>query len=362
MKIAFVGSTLFGRGAEFALAAVAKGLSLRGHSVDVVVTKYHSMFAEAHPEIRPFDIGRSRLLVTPHCRGRYSILSLRRFFRKGQYDIVVCQSAPMALPVVIASWGLKVKTVYVEHSGCVGVDSHGRLKRVGEGLLKAICNRLMRRFSAQFAVSHGTASDIHRMTGFPQERIRVVYNPVFETIPEKIPSSDINHGLVIAAGALTELKHFDLLLEAFALVRKTRPCSLVIYGEGPLREALEHQAEELGISDVVKFPGFVNDLQSRLGRAACFVLSSHVESFGISLVEALAAGVPVVSVDCPYGPREVLQEGEFGILVPQDDAEALARGISRVLDGDGITPKIEMVSRYSLAAIAEAYERELVKI
>lgn len=362
MKIALVGSTLFGRGAEFVLAALARGLSRRGHRVDVIVTKYHTDFAHAHPKMKPFDIGEgARLLITRARRGRYAFLELRRLFVRGGYDVVICQAAAMAVPCVVASLGLRHKLVCVRHSGCVGVDGHGMSVKPSRRFSEQIIDRLMCRLDAQFAVSRGTALDVHRMSGYPLEKIHVVNNPVFEEWHE-IEKRKSAIPIVMSAGALCELKHYDLLIRAFSIVRKNRPCVLKIFGEGDKRNELEELAHSLGIDDSVVFPGFTNELKSELACASCFAISSYVESFCIVLVEALAAGVPVVSVDCPYGPREILQDGRNGLLVENNDAVALARGIECVLDGKGIQPTREMVAPYSFDAVAEQYEKELLKL
>lgn len=361
MKIALVGSTLFGRGAEFVLAALAKGLSSRGHHVDVIVTRYHVDFAHVHPEVRPFDIGEeARLLITRARRGRYAVWELRRLFLRGKYDVIICQTT-MAVPCVIASFGLGHKLVYVEHSGCVGVDGHGRPLKPSRRFSDWIINCLMSRFDAQFAVSRGTALDIHRMSGYPLEKIHVVNNPVFEEWRE-VERKQCEIPIVMSAGALCELKHYDLLIRAFAIVRKNRSCVLKIFGEGDKRDELGELVHVLNLDDSVVFPGFTNDLKTELACASCFVISSYVESFCLVLVEALAAGVPVVSVDCPYGPREILRDGRHGLLVENNDAAALARGIERVLDRNGVQPTREMVAPYSFDAVAEQYEKELQKL
>ncbi len=362
MKIALVGSTLFGRGAEFVLAALAKGLSRRGHRVDVIVTKYHADFANAHPKVRPFDIGKgAQLLITRARRGRYAFWELRRLFVRGGYDVVICQAATMAVPCVVASLGLRHKLICVRHSGCIGVDGHGLRVPPSRRFFDQIINKVMLRFDAQFAVSRGTSYDIHRISGYPLEKIHVVNNPVFEECCE-IETQKSEIPIVMSAGALCELKHYDLLIRAFAIVRKNRTCVLKIFGEGDKREELEALVHSLGLDDSVVFPGFTNDLRPELASASCFAISSYVESFCIVLVEALAAGVPVVSVDCPYGPREILKDGRYGLLVENNDAVALAKGIDRVLDGNGIRPTREMVAPYSFDAVAEQYEKELQKL
>ena len=137
---------------------------------------------------------------------------------------------------------------------------------------------------------------------------------------------------MIGAGRLRPQKDFATLIRAFARVRASRRVRLLILGEGPLRGALERLAGEQGVAADVSFTGRVPDAPAWMARAAVFALSSAWEGFGRVLVEALAVGCPVVSTDCPSGPREILGGGAFGPLVPVGDDAALAAAIARVLD------------------------------
>jgi glycosyltransferase involved in cell wall biosynthesis len=102
----------------------------------------------------------------------------------------------------------------------------------------------------------------------------------------------------------------------------------MILGNGPLKAELEAFARELGIADQVALPGFVHNPLPYMRRAAAFVLTSDYEGFGNTIVEALGCGTPVVSVDCPFGPTEILEGGRYGRLVPRHDVEALAHALS----------------------------------
>jgi glycosyltransferase involved in cell wall biosynthesis len=133
------------------------------------------------------------------------------------------------------------------------------------------------------------------------------------------------------AGRLTRQKDFATLLRAFALVLKRRPVRLLLLGDGPERKRLESLAAELGISAVVDFYGFVANPFPFIARSDLFVLSSAWEGFGNVLVEAMALGVPVVSTDCPSGPREILHDGTLGPLVAVADHTALAEAILATL-------------------------------
>jgi len=103
---------------------------------------------------------------------------------------------------------------------------------------------------------------------------------------------------------------------------------LTILGDGPQRDTLAERAAALGVGDNLHMPGFVGRPLDYMADADVFALSSLREAFGFVLVEALALGLPVVSTDCPYGPRFILDEGRFGRLVPIGDAEALANAVA----------------------------------
>lgn len=365
MKIALLGASLYGQGAEYVLATVARGLSQRGHDIHVIVNGIHTKFAKEHPSQKPFDVGdKVKILTIESMRARDSIGELRAIFKAEQYDCVMCHHAPFALPMLVAAFGLQQKNIYVEHLGGIGTDSEGRRVEKKLTLKSFVTNSLMRLYDAQLAVSKGTLEAINRMTGYPKKKLHLVYNPVFDTLPENF-MRDVNteRPIVMAAGALCGVKHYDLLVAAFAKVRQFYPTAkLIIWGEGSERASLSEKITNLELNDAVLLPGFTNQLTTELKRASCFVVSSYVESFSIVLVEAMAAGVPVVSVDAPYGPREILQDGRNGILVNNNDVNALADGICKVLSGKGILPTPSMIERFSVANVAKRYEDVLLKI
>ena len=138
--------------------------------------------------------------------------------------------------------------------------------------------------------------------------------------------------VILGVGRLTPQKDFPTLVRAFSQVRRLRAARLVILGEGEGRAELEALADELGVKEDLALPGFQNNALSYMAHSAVFVLSSAWEGLPTVLIEALAAGTRVVSTDCPSGPREILQDGRFGALVPVGDASALARAILETLE------------------------------
>jgi glycosyltransferase involved in cell wall biosynthesis len=135
------------------------------------------------------------------------------------------------------------------------------------------------------------------------------------------------HPLLVAVGRLDPQKNYSLLFQAIKRVIDERPVTLYILGEGSEYPRLESLSESLGLESHIRLLGFQRNPYAYMKQADLFVLSSNYEGFANVIVEAMAAGTPVVATDCPYGPSEILTDREYGKLVPPGDAEALAQAI-----------------------------------
>ena len=167
--------------------------------------------------------------------------------------------------------------------------------------------------------------------------------------------------MVLGIGRLTRQKGFDVLLSAFARLRQHHSARLVILGDGPDRRDLLSQASHHGIRDDVAFLGFVPNPYPHLARSALFVLSSRWEGSPNVLTEAMALGTPVVATDCESGPREILEGGRHGPLVPVDDVEALAVAMAQVLDNPPELNSLgEAVTDYTLEKSSRRYLEALL--
>jgi glycosyltransferase involved in cell wall biosynthesis len=218
------------------------------------------------------------------------------------------------------------------------------------------------------AVSEGVAEDTLRITRLPSSRVAVVRNPVVTARLVELAEAPCPHPwlaavdapVVLAAGRLTEQKGFAVLLRAFARMRRQCPARLIILGEGPLRRALVAAATELGVNEHVALPGFAVNPYAWMSRASLFVLSSAWEGSPNVLTEALALGVPVLSTDCPSGPREILAGGRYGTLVPVGDDAALAEAMQATLAAPlPATVLREAVAAYTVEAATQGYLTEL---
>lgn len=191
---------------------------------------------------------------------------------------------------------------------------------------------------AIIAASRGLACHLAEV-GIRKTPIRVIHYPAVTPELAERASEPVDHPwfggdapVILTAGKMRPQKDHSTLLRAMALLIARRPARLIVLGKGPLRSALGDEARALGLDGVVDFPGFVENPFAMMSRSDLFVLSSRHEGLGNVVIEALACGCPVVSTDCPHGPREILMGGRFGTLVPVGDPVALADAMDCALD------------------------------
>jgi glycosyltransferase involved in cell wall biosynthesis len=313
-------------------------MAARGHDVTLLVWNAEGPNARLRSEaVRLVDFG---MPIVNEGFGKPATLRglfrMAGFLRRHRPDAVY--SAPefanlvTALALVLAGSGARFfPSVHAAASIPRGA--------IGSQLAVMLSGLLAKRATRFIAVSAGVGRDLEAR-GLPSGKIAVINNPLPPGLdrspgvhPWQQQLAGLGEGPVIAsAGRLTPVKDQATLLRAFARLAAERPARLVLFGEGPLRAELEALAAALGIADRVLFPGYVNDPAACYAAADLFVLSSKSEGFGNVLIEAMAAGVPVVSTDCLHGPREILEGGRFGPLAPVGDDAALAKAMAEALD------------------------------
>ncbi|OKJ97065.1 glycosyl transferase [Streptomyces sp. CB03234] len=231
------------------------------------------------------------------------------------------------------------------------LDSHGyRLRReIGHryALLDAITT-----------VTEADARSYRTKLKLPGVRIDSVPNSV--PAPAVAPA-DTAAKWVVAAGRLTRVKRYDLLVEAFAKVVAARPdWRLRIYGSGDAtgneRNALRALIEARGLHNHVFLMGTANPLEPEWVKGSIAAVTSRLESFGMTIVEAMRCGLPVVSTDCPHGPGEIIEDGVDGRLVPVGDVDAIADALLALIQDD------ELRRRTGRAALAASQRFDPVRI
>ncbi|MFF8832745.1 glycosyltransferase family 4 protein [Streptomyces sp. NPDC015131] len=192
-----------------------------------------------------------------------------------------------------------------------------------------------------------------------------------DSVPNSVPApavapADGTAKWVVAAGRLTKVKRYDVLVEAFAKVVAARPdWRLRIYGSGDAtgneRDALLALIEARGLRDHVFLMGTANPMEPEWVKGSIAAVTSRLESFGMTIVEAMRCGLPVVSTDCPHGPREIIEDGVDGRLVPVGDPDAVAGALLSLIEDDELrrrTARAALVSseRFDPVRIAERHE------
>lgn len=204
-----------------------------------------------------------------------------------------------------------------------------------------------KRADAIVAVSNGVRSEIIEEFKIDPVRVTTIYNPVIpedQLRPISMPRHDPSEPYtIVALGRLVRQKGFDILVEAMAFV--PQPWRLDIWGEGEDRPILEAMISQRGLQHSIRLRGYTKAPLTMLERADMFVLSSRHEGLPTVLIEALASQCQIVAVDCPHGPREILQEGRFGRLVETESQAALAEAVSAIKEGIGIIPPERMLVR-----------------
>src|SRR5262249_25449025 len=136
-------------------------------------------------------------------------------------------------------------------------------------------------------------------------------------------------------GRLVPSKGFDVLIDSFSrIAARHQEWNLVIAGKGPEQTALDAQVRRLGLGGRVKLAGWFADPSEALGSAGLFVMSSRYEGFPNALLEAMAAGLPVISFDCDSGPSEIIRDNVDGVLVPAGDVALLERAMERLMSDE----------------------------
>lgn len=355
-KLAIYLPSLAGGGAERAMLNLAQGLTERGCAVDLVLARAQGPYLkEVDEPIQLVDLQASRVLT-----------SLPRLARYLQREQPVALISALNYANVVAIWARRVAGV----SSRVLVNEQNTISRSAPSSRRwrqRMVPHLVKRFYpwADYVIgnSTGVATDLREVTGLPAERVKILYNPVVTPDVKRKAREPLSHPwfeegqppVIVAVGRLTKQKNFPGLVRAFARVRQDRSARLMILGEGVDRPVLEDLVRQLDVEDDVALPGFVDNPYAYVSRAALYVLSSRWEGLPTVLIEALYCGPPIVATDCPSGPKEILENGRHGALVPVGDDEALAEAIEAGLAGKIPPPTEESWRPYSVEAVVDDY-------
>lgn len=357
MRLCVVVSSLRYGGAEGVAAKLALMWTRMGH--EVVVLTFEPASADSQRAlngavvVRALDCtGESRTLVEAILVNFRRLARIRRELVECRADAVVSHLDSTNVLVLLATVGMRLKIFPVEH-----VDPRAHQLKRSWKLLRWICYR---RATRLIVVSRGIAD------AFPERirrRIVVIHNPI--DAPPEGPMPSLHASRIVAMGRLVPQKGFDLLLQAFAQIHDRHPTAqLTIWGEGSKRTDLQSQAQRLGLAAKVAFPGFTPAPLEALRAGSIFVFPSRFEGFGLALAEAMSVGLPVIATDCPSGPADIVHHGIDGLLVPNEDVDALARALDRLLSDADLRARLArqapaVIERFSFATVIPLWDNVL---
>jgi glycosyltransferase involved in cell wall biosynthesis len=244
----------------------------------------------------------------------------------------------------------------------VGQD-HMHLGRYPPALREAMAEWYPR-LDVVTALTEQTAGDYRKLL-HGRARIEAIPNGVRASDG---PPPDLDATVVVSAGRMTLQKGFDRLLPVWAKVAERHPdWELRLYGEGRRVRDLNAQIQELGLEGKARLMGYTSRLPEELAKASMYVMSSRFEGFPMVLLEAMSAGLPVVSFDCPTGPSEIVSQGVDGYVVPDGDGDALAGAIIDLIEDPGkrrafSAAAVEKAAQYHPTLVAERFEALLEEL
>jgi glycosyltransferase involved in cell wall biosynthesis len=363
-KIAILVPSLDGGGAEKVALNLCVGFAARGIHTTLLVSQAKGEFMDAVPDhIQVINLqSRSPEFI-------FKTLKLKQYLNRENPEILLSLLDVMGSAIVAArlSTGNTRAVLSVQtHLGRQFKDRHGRL---ATWLRSRIIRSIYPHADGLIAASGGVADDLSQRSGIKRECIQVIYNPVIssdfaEKAAEAVDHPWLSDGqppVILGVGRLVKQKDFATLIKAFSIVSTQTNARLMILGSPDPREPsilpeLETLAENSGARDRIDFISFRPNPFAYMAKARVFALSSIYEGFGNVVAEALACGTAVVSTDCESGPAEILDHGQFGMLVPPKNPDAMASAIMRTLEKDLDPERLkERAQLFSLESIAMQY-------
>ncbi|MGZ2411028.1 glycosyltransferase involved in cell wall biosynthesis [Sphingomonas sp. F9_3S_D5_B_2] len=329
LRFAFLLPDLSGGGAERVTLTIIEDFLQRGHTVDLLLMRARGDLLPLVPrQVRIVEFGVERI--------RHLVWPLAKYIEHERPNALQISMWPLTVAGIVSRALSRTRSTLVVSDHSTLSRQYANRGRLHRQLLKWSVRLAYPLADVRVVVAREVARDLSRLSGLPADAFKVIYNPI---APPSIPvvGSDVDDlwggggYRILNVARLTAEKNQLLLIKSFASLAQSVEARLIILGEGPLRSELLREAEKLGVADRVLMPGFKIDPSPFYRSADVFVLSSEYEGYPTVLLEAMQAGLQVVSTDCASGPSEILANGQFGKLVPCGEDELLGQAIFETL-------------------------------
>ncbi len=362
MRLTLVTSSLTAGGAERVLSIMANYWAENGHAISfVTLDSKDADFYDLKPKVQRYALALLHGSNSPWGILRKHSLRLfwiRNAIKESKPDAVICFMDRMNVATLLAIWGLQIPIIISERTD-------PRYHKIGQ--LWSLLRRLTYP-NAQALVIQTSHVKKWALRFYAEDRLFIIPNPV--SINEKNitpePEFHLPNNFIVSMGRMDKYKGFDLLIKAFFNVNRG-DWELILIGEGEERSNLKRLTQQLGISSIVHMPGRIKEPDAILRHAKIYVLSSLYEGFPNALLEAMRAGLAVISFNCPSGPADIIQQGINGILVPAQDSDALVEAISILIKDKTLRNTLahnalNVTEQFSLEKVMQQWEDVIKKV
>ena len=302
------------------------------------------------PGVDAFNLSMERYRISPLSDARL-VLKLDRHLREHRYDLIHAHASKPGFLTRLAARGSGIPVIYSPHCFSFHPGTHP---------LKANVLAALERFAARYwttrflFVAEGERSLAQKYGVGRPDQFRMVYSGVapleFQGTIDRSAQRRLlglpPEGFVVGSiGRLgTQKAPLDFIRAAGILSKVMPEVHFIWIGSGPLKEEAQRQAELLGLANQMHFPGHRTDIAACLAVMDCYVQTSHWEGFPLVILEAMAAGVPVIATDIP-GTNEAIQSGKDGLLVPLADPQACSQAIRQILSDPGLANQFRQAAK-----------------
>ena len=332
MKILFVIPSLSKGGAERVISILASELVKQGYNASILIYFKTENEYEVDDNVKKIYLSGGFEAEYNNMNYISRLTKLRGFIKSENPDYVIPFLSHVCIQTCVALFGLKYKIVQTVRNDP---------KTLPSGKVHRLLRDVFIRFSYKTFVQNQEQKNYFNKK--IHNKIFVLPNPVRGDL-FNINHKNKNEKIIIASdGRLNSQKNFFMLIDAVdKIAKKYNNIELRIYGDGDLKEELQQFIDSKGLSETFRLMGRTNDMKTMLSSIDLYVLSSDFEGMPNSLMEAMAAGVPCISTDCPTGPSDLIEDGVNGLLVPVGDTLAMSRAIEKMLfesDKDSMAEK-----------------------
>lgn len=356
-SICVLNNTLNSGGAEKNCVILCNELVKRGINVELWITRLGDT-----PLLKLVD-ERVKVRSIPGKRVRNTFFYLKELMINCKAKIFLIYNIELLVPAFFINkiYNLHIKIV-ARSITTLSFDYNNQSvlgKKVWFQLIRYTVNKI----DTMIAQSTGMKEDLMKSFNVSESKITIIPNPSYNFIDRTEDPINENPKEILFVGRLTEAKGLNYLFKAFETALNSIPdLHLTILGSGEMKDELTSRVQELGLSDSISFVGYKSDLSSYYIQAKATVLTSIVEGFPNVLVESISYGTPVISFDCPSGPKDIIIPNVNGILVEYLNTDDFSKAIIDVVNGRIKFDKkkiIESSKKYNIQEIVNQYENVL---